>query len=306
MPTLWTTRVPRRLLAASWRRLLVYAVVATAIATALSKLSLGSAAIVASLEYIRQLGPRGVPLLFACESAAFLLLLPIWPLHVGIGFLYGPWLGSLLAWMAYGVGCVPPFLLARMPLLAERFKLLRRRADMLDGVFSAVESEPFKLIVCLRLSPMLPSTLNSYLLGLTGVSLRVYVTASLTGTLPNTCAYVYLGTLLDSLADIAAGRVKRSPLSWALLLTGCAATVVALVYVTRAATRRVNAASRRGCNIPASPPPAHGAAVDRGTDSKLQRWHDYHADLEAPRTPVARLIHDYLRRGGRGTPGAKV
>lgn len=184
-------------------------------------------------------------MLIACECVCFLLLLPISPLNIGIGFLWGAWHGALLAVTGYGIGCVPPFLLTRVPCLTDRFRLLRRRAELLDGVFAAVESEPFKLIVCLRLSPLLPSTLNSYLLGLTAVPLRTYLAASLVGAAPNVSAYVYLGTLLDSLADIAAGRVQRSPLSWALLLTGLTATVVMLVYVSRVATRRVNAASRQ-------------------------------------------------------------
>ena len=41
--------------------------------------------------------------------------------------------------------------------------------------------------------------------------------------------YVYLGTLLDSLADIAAGRVQQSPLSLALLMTGGVATVISSI-----------------------------------------------------------------------------
>ena len=118
-------------------------------------------------------------MLFACETVCFLLLLPISPLHVGIGFLWGAWHGTLLAWAAYTIACTPPFLLTRVPCLTERFRVLRRRAELLDGVFAAVESEPFKLIVCLRLSPLLPSTLNSYLLGLTAVPLRTYIAASL-------------------------------------------------------------------------------------------------------------------------------
>jgi len=129
-----------------------------------------------------------------------------------------------------------------VPFIGERFAQIRRRMDILDGVFSAVELEPFKLIVCLRLSPLLPSPLNSYLLGLTNVPLRTYFLASLVGALPNVCAYVYLGTLLDSLADIASGRVRQSPLTWMLLLTGCVATVGGIVYVSRIATRRINAA----------------------------------------------------------------
>ena len=136
-------------------------------------------------------------------------------------------------------------MLVRVPMLTDRFVQMRRRMDVLDGVFGAVELEPFKLIVCLRLSPLLPSTLNSYLLGLTNVPLRTYVAASCIGALPNLCAYVYLGTLLDSLADIAAGRVQQSPLSLTLLITGGAATVAAVVYISRIATRRINAARMR-------------------------------------------------------------
>ena len=197
------------------------------------------------LNSVQGIGPWGVPLLIACEAAAFLLLVPISPLHVGMGFIYGPFRGLLLAWTAYAIGCVPPFLLVRVPILSDRFSLLRRRMDVLDGVFSAVEFEPFKLIVCLRLSPLLPSPLNSYLLGFTNVPLRTYVAASVMGSLPNLCVYVYLGTLLDSLSDIASGRVRRSPLTWAMLITGCVATVGGIAYVSRIATRRINAAAGR-------------------------------------------------------------
>jgi len=112
--------------------------------------------LMSALDWVRGLGVWSVPMLFACEAVCFLLLLPISPLHIGIGFLWGAWHGTLLAWAAYTLGCVPPFLLTRVPCLTERFRLLRRRADLLDGVFAAVENEPFKLIVCLRLSPLLP------------------------------------------------------------------------------------------------------------------------------------------------------
>lgn len=219
--------------------------------------------LIGTLDWARALGVWSVPVLIGCEMLAFLIILPISPLHIGIGFLYGPLMGTLLAWGAYCAGCVTPFLLARMPMLADRFKQMRRRADLLDGVFSAVESEPFKLIVCLRLSPMLPSTLNSYLLGLTNVPFWTYFFASCVGALPNVCAYVYLGTLLDSLADIAAGRVKRSPLSWALMGTGVVATVAALAYVSRVATRRVqNARSKHASH---SSPSSSGCGSGSGS-----------------------------------------
>lgn len=236
-----------RTLAVRWRAIGLAILVVVLVAAA-AKLVLGGGAVpvfVALLRSVQDLGVWGLPLLFAVESAAFLLLVPISPLHVGLGFLYGPLEGTLLAWAAYAIGCVPPFLLARIPMLAERFVQIRKRTEVLDGVFAAVELEPFKLIVCLRLSPLLPSTLNSYLLGLTNVPLRIYIGASLVGSLPNVGAYVYLGTLLTSLADIGAGRAKQTPLTWAMLITGGMATVGGIVYVSRIATRRIHSARAR-------------------------------------------------------------
>ena len=213
----------------------------------MAKLALGGAipAFVWALNSVQGAGTWGIFALIGCEAAAFLLCLPISPMHVGIGFLYGLSYGIFISLTAYVVGCIPPFLLVRTPLLVDRVVQLRKRANLLDGVFGAVEVEPFKLIVCLRLSPVLPSPLNSYLLGLTNVPLRTYVSASFVGALPNVCAHVYVGTLLDSLADIAAGRAKHSPFSLLVMGTGLVATVGVIAYVSRIATRRVNAARSR-------------------------------------------------------------
>ena len=58
-----------------------------------------------------------------------------------MGFLYGPFAGMAVA-VAYTVGCVPPYLAARVPFVASRFGRLRRDT-MLDDVMGALEQEPF-------------------------------------------------------------------------------------------------------------------------------------------------------------------
>lgn len=186
-----------------------------------------------------------VPLLLGCEALCFVTLLPISPIHVGIGVLYGFWRGTALSWVAYTLGCILPFLLAKMPAVARCLAPLRRN-DVIEGVLGALEQEPFKLIVCLRLSPALPSPLNSYLLGFTSVPLRTYLAASSAGCLPAVALYVYLGSLLDDLADLAAGKARpRSSAQWVLLVVGLAATVALVVYVSRVASARVAAARQR-------------------------------------------------------------
>lgn len=184
-----------------------------------------------------------VPLLLGCEALCFVTLLPISPIHVGIGVLYGFWRGTALSWVAYTLGCLLPFLLAKMPAIAHCLAPLRRN-DAIEGVLGALEQEPFKLIVCLRLSPVLPSPLNSYLLGFTSVPLRTYLGASSAGCLPTVAAYVYIGSLLDDLA--LAGKARpRSSAQWVLLVVGLAATLALVAYVSRVASARVAAARQR-------------------------------------------------------------
>ena len=232
--------------AATWRR--AYSVVLVLLLVALAGLLVSghrTALLLDILSTVRGLGAAGVPLLIVCEALFFLALLPISPIHLGIGVLYGFWPGLALSWLAYTIGCVPPFLLAKTPCVLRVCSRLRH-SEVIEGVMGALEQEPFKLIVCLRLSPLLPSPLNSYLLGFTALPLHTYIAASAVGCLPNVAAYVYLGSLLDNLADIAAGRSEPPGLtSWVLLAVGLVATVAVLVYVSRAATARVAAARLR-------------------------------------------------------------
>ena len=85
------------------------------------------------LSTVRGLGAAGIPLLIVCEMVFFLALLPISPIHLGIGVLYGFWPGLALSWLAYTVGCVPPFLLAKTPLVLRACSRLRH-SEVIEGV----------------------------------------------------------------------------------------------------------------------------------------------------------------------------
>src|SRR5205814_867142 len=70
----------------------------------------------------------------------------------------------------------------------------------------AIGREGLKIVLLVRLSPIFPFTLLNYALGLTRVAVRDYVVGSLIGMLPGTLMYVYLGSLVTSLTELAAGR----------------------------------------------------------------------------------------------------
>ena len=65
----------------------------------------------------------------------------------------------------------------------------------------AIGKDSFKVVLLLRLSPLLPLALSNYLYGLTSVSLGPYVLGSWLGMLPGTLAYVTAGAARPPTAD---------------------------------------------------------------------------------------------------------
>ncbi len=106
------------------------------------------------------------------------------------------------------------------------------------AIDEAVGRSGFRIVFLLRLSPVFPFNVLNYTLGLTRVRLRDYVLASLLGMLPGTFLYVYLGSLVTSASEIAAGRGgPGGELKVTLYAAGIAATLAATVVITRLAQR---------------------------------------------------------------------
>ncbi len=94
-----------------------------------------------------------------------------------------------------------------------------------------------KIMFLLRLSPGFPFNLLNYGLGLTQVSFRDYLVASL-GMLPGTLLYVYYGKLAGDVAALAGGAaVEKDAAYYAVLVVGLVATVVVTTFVTRIARK---------------------------------------------------------------------
>jgi uncharacterized membrane protein YdjX (TVP38/TMEM64 family) len=86
-----------------------------------------------------------------------------------------------------------------------------------------------------RLSPAFPFNVLNYLFSVTSVRFRDYFVASWIGMLPGTLMYVYFGTAIKNLADLAAGRFEGGTLQKVLLVVGLVATVAVTVYITKLA-----------------------------------------------------------------------
>jgi uncharacterized membrane protein YdjX (TVP38/TMEM64 family) len=106
----------------------------------------------------------------------------------------------------------------------------------------AVAAGGFKIVLLTRFSPVFPFTFLNYAFGLTKIRFRDYVLACWIGMLPGTVMFVYLGSTVKELADVAAGNVEGGPTRLVLFFVGLAATIAVTVYVTRLARRALRQA----------------------------------------------------------------
>jgi len=188
------------------------------------------------VDWIRSAGWTGVFVFVPVYVAATVLFLPGSVLTLGAGFAYGIGFGTLIVWVASNLGAFVSFLLGRT--LAREWVAARVLANpRFAALDQAVATEGLKIVMLTRLSPVFPFSLLNYAFGVTRVSRRDYVLGSLVGMLPGTLMYVYLGSLLTSVSELASGRATGGAMQQGFYFFGLAITVVGTLYVTRVARR---------------------------------------------------------------------
>ncbi len=224
------------------RRALVGVIAVTVVAAAAWQLPLADWTTMLAAR-ARDAGSIGVVIFVAAYVVSTVAVLPGSILTLAAGFAYGPVWGLAIASPASVAGATCAFVLGKT-LLRDWAKGKLARTPRLGAIDAAVEREGFKLVALLRLSPLIPFNLLNYALSLTRVRLSTYVGASALGMLPGTALYVYLGSLAPAAAELqssSGGGATRAVVYGA----GLVATTVAVVIVTRAARRSLDAKLER-------------------------------------------------------------
>ena len=222
------------------RRLLVALPLASALVAALVWLPVASWTSQAVV-WIRGAGAPGVAAYALLYVVATVVLAPGSVLTLGAGFAYGPLWGTLLVWPVSTLAATAAFVIART---FGRGWVERRVAG--DPRFARLEraarARGLRLVVLVRLSPILPFNLLNYALGLTGIRVRDYALGSFLGMLPGTILYVYLGSLVTSAGQLASGSLPDAgPAQTALYAGGLLASLALVATVTRMARRALRA-----------------------------------------------------------------
>lgn len=234
-----------RIDAARARRNVWRAAVALAILAALVSGGRQLAALVPALaRWVAGMGVWAPVAFIVTYAVATVAFVPGSVLTLAAGALFGIVRGTAYVALGATLGEAGAFLIARH--FARRF-VARRIAGSprFSALDAALGREGWRVVLLLRLSPVVPFNLLNYALGITRVSFRDFFIASV-GILPGTLLYVYYGQVAGEVATVAGGGAPARGIGYYMLLAaGLAATVTATVLISRAA-RRALAHSTRG------------------------------------------------------------
>lgn len=164
------------------------------------------------------------------------LLLPGIILTTGAGFVFGVLQGTAAVVVGTTLGASMAFLIARH-LFGPRTQRYILSHPKLKVLSSEMAFHGFKVVLLTRLVPFFPSKLANYVFGLTGVSLRDYVRASIFGFIPYSLHNVYLGSIAADIVTLGSRDFERTPLEWGFYTGGFVLTIGAVLYLARLANR---------------------------------------------------------------------
>jgi len=195
------------------------------------------------VKWFESMGPAAVLYYFGLYFVLELVSFPALLLTIGAGYLFGVWRGLLVSSAAATAAAGTSFLLSRYFLRNLIQEKLASRFPRFRAIDRAIAKEGFKIVLLLRLSPLLPFSASNYLYGLTSVRFVPYIVASWLGMLPGTLAYVYAGRTGNAVLERVASRAASDAgeelaasgtgVNTALLIVGLAATAGVLVLIGR-------------------------------------------------------------------------
>lgn len=179
---------------------------------------------------LRALGPIGWLIFIVLEALIALIgILPASLLGIAAGAVYGIIPGFISSAIGILAGALIAFALSRSyarPLIAG----LLGRSRKLTALDTAMSHQSWRTVALLRISPVMPFSLTSYALGLSGIARADYIIGTL-ACLPALAGYVTIGALGSSTLS------SRNDIHSLILILGAAATLALTIQLSRATAK---------------------------------------------------------------------
>ena len=170
-------------------------------------------------EDLRGLGFGGVLMVLALAVAHSVIWYPAEILNAAAGFVFGFWPAMLLmmvGWQLNGLLCHQVGRHAARPVLIRFLK--KERVEVLERAF---ERGGITFLLAIRLIPIVPFSLSSYVAGSAKVPLWTFFWTTLVGYIPLTALFVLLGSRLEEISP-------TDPVIW-----GVAIATILLILLAR-------------------------------------------------------------------------
>jgi len=193
--------------------------------------------------WVRRLGPWGplaFALLYVVTTVAFI---PGAWMSLAAGAIFGVARGLLIVFTGAVLGSSAAFLIARHG--ARQWVTARLRPGIaFDQIDRAVAARGRRIVLLLRLSPVVPYNVLNYILGLTRVRFVDYL-AGAVGMIPMTVVYIYSGKVAGDMATAAGGgSIPRGAGYYGVLIAGLGATCAVTIMLARIASRALREAAK--------------------------------------------------------------
>lgn len=157
-------------------------------------------------EHVRSFGVLAVLVYSAAYVVNTLsMIIPITPLALAAGFIFGAGLGAAYLMAASLIGAALSFTIARFLGRSLLEKYLKGRAGDID---KKVEKNGFKTVFFLRIVPVIPFGIFNYLCGITKINFKDYFMATFLGLIPSVFIVSFFG---DALGDMTGKEDIFSP-----------------------------------------------------------------------------------------------
>jgi uncharacterized membrane protein YdjX (TVP38/TMEM64 family) len=176
------------------------------------------------------------PIFMLSYVAATILLVPGTILTLAAGFVFGLPVGVALVSLSSVAGASCAFLIGRY-FARDWVRTRIAHLPRFGALDRATHHDGFLIVLLVRLSPLFPFNVTNYALGITAATFRDYLLASWIGMLPGTVLYVYIGTLVLDIAQLASGGIAELSAQRYLLVGGFIATVALTALITHRASR---------------------------------------------------------------------
>jgi uncharacterized membrane protein YdjX (TVP38/TMEM64 family) len=146
-----------------------------------------------TVDKVADLGPLGYLYFSAVYIIAEILAIPAFPLTASSGYLFGLVPGTLIVLISATIAATISFYIGRTFLKDWAYNFTSKWSQW-EIIDKAIAKEGFKVILLLRLSPLLPFALSNYLYGITSIDFPSFIAGTFLGFAPGTFALVYTGT----------------------------------------------------------------------------------------------------------------